>query len=275
MQSFYSSKTAVITGAGSGIGKALAEHLAKMNCNLALCDIDENTLRNTCEEIKTAYPTIKIYSKVFDVRSFEAFESFRDAVLANFETVELVINNAGITVIDSADSSNVVEMKRVMDINYFGSVHGSVLFLPHLKKRKRAHLVNMSSIFGFAPFPTQSAYSASKHAVKAYTECLSMENSDMKGLYFHAVHPSGVKTNILTKGKMIDFSSAFNSENSLRTSFNTITENTADRAALIILKGVYKKRFKIKIGKFGRIISATQRIIPTHFMKLFNLWLKL
>ncbi|MEH6548104.1 MAG: SDR family oxidoreductase, partial [Sneathiella sp.] len=189
----FAGKTAAISGAGAGIGRALARKLASNGCNLALSDISEDGLAETATLIENQH--ISCVTTKLDVSNREAAENWAEASIIEFGDIDLVFNNAGVTVVDNVNSMTYDDFHWVMNINFWGVVHGSKAFLPHLLGRRQGHLINISSLFGLVTVPGQSAYNASKFAVRGFTEALGQEVRG-KGVGVSCVHPGGILTDI-------------------------------------------------------------------------------
>ena len=271
MKKEFENKVAVITGAASGIGRALSLQLARYDCHLALCDIDPENLIDLSREIQELASSSKISLHTFDVSDYEAFKEAGNEIISRHNRVNLVFNNAGRTIIDSATPEDMDETKKVFNVNYWGVVHGTTVFMPYLLKEKNAHLINLSSIYGIIAVPTQSAYCASKFAIKGYTESLAQEFSN-SSVEFHCVHPAGVRTDILDNAKYLDLG-AFKSKKTIERSFKSVTWLNAEQSSNIILKGVVKKNFRIYVGFISKVIHAWQRIFPNFYMTVSLKWI--
>ena len=186
-------KVAVITGAGSGIGRALAQLLAEEGCDLALADINEANLQRTADELSRHGRRISCHT--LDVADRAAVYAFADDVLNQHGSAYLIINNAGVAVSQRIAELSYSDFEWIMGINFWGVVHGTKAFLPHLLQNNAGHIVNVSSIFGIISMPSQGAYNASKFAVRGFTEALRQELCSSK-VVACCVHPGGIKTNI-------------------------------------------------------------------------------
>jgi butyryl-CoA dehydrogenase len=198
LRAFFVNKTVLITGAGSGIGKGLAQVFAELGCKLAICDIDQAALKSVEQELVASNPELVMYSSVLDVSKPENWDIFLADAESKCEYIDVVINNAGIEgsckpVWASSDET----LKRVMDVNFYGMVHGSKASLPYLVKRPWAALLNVSSIFGLLGVPNTADYCASKFAIRGFTESLRAELLMIHPhVQVHLIHPGGVNTNI-------------------------------------------------------------------------------
>ncbi len=262
-------KVVVITGAASGIGKALAYHFAKAGSHLALNDFNENGLKQVVEELEQETQN-KIISSVFDVSKIEDFEKFAKKVTNEFQRVDIVINNAGVALgTVSVEDLNYKDLEWVMNINFFGMVYGTKIFLPFLKKQSEAALINISSIFGIAGIGNQSAYCASKFAIRGFTESLRMEAlSDFPHVLIHSVHPGGIKTNIVKNSRWVEENVSDKEKEESTKNFERMFITTPESAAATIVKGIQKKKSKIVIGKDGRRIDWMVRLMPSGYSKI-------
>ena len=281
MQSF-SGKVAVITGAGSGMGRYLAVLLAKAGANVAICEINPTTLAETGEMVK-AYP-VKVSSHVLDVADKAAIDGLPAQVIDEHGQVDLVFNNAGVTVDSPFEDMSEQDWDWVININLHGVINGSRAFLPHLKQRPEAALINTSSIFGMITVPNQSVYHTAKFAVRGFTECLAKE---LKGsnVQIHSVHPGHIGTNIVTNARMNTKEDNVNPMQEMMgklIGIGSTQEEMADffrnngmhpsRASNIILKGVLKNKSRIFIGADAKLMDLSQRLTPMHYDKLFPLF---
>src|SRR4029079_17978802 len=191
----FEGRVAAITGAGSGIGRALAQELARRGAHLALCDIDEVGLAETVALCEGS--GVKVTSQRVDVANRDAMYAWADQVVAHHGKVNLIFNNAGVALGATIEAMSFDDFEWLMGINFWGVVHGTKAFLPHLKAAGEGHIVNLSSVFGLISVPTQSAYNAAKFGVRGFTDALRIElDIERCGVSATTVHPGGVKTNI-------------------------------------------------------------------------------
>ncbi len=262
-------KIAVITGAGSGIGRALALALTDEGAQLALCDLHTDALQETVNLLKqnTAPPLLK----VVDVSSKEEMNNFAEAVVQKFGQVDIMINNAGIALgkhsaIDVPES----EFRKLMEVNFWGMVYGSQAFLPHLINQPQAALVNISSLFGLIGIAHQSPYCASKFAIRGYTESLIMElGATAPHVCVSSVHPGGVKTNI-SRSSIPGNPKYGNHERFIKKFEETQLKLPPEKAAQTIIKGVKNKKSRIVVGKDARWLDRINRIFPTYSLRLIS-----
>jgi NAD(P)-dependent dehydrogenase (short-subunit alcohol dehydrogenase family) len=194
-------KVAVVTGAASGIGRALAEVLARRGCSLALADLDEAGLAETARRVESAGRRASVH--VVDVADWEGMRAFADEVVAVHGGVDLVVNNAGVSVTGLLEEQSIEDLRWIVGVNLWGVVHGCKAFLPHLRRRPEGHIVNVSSVFGLIGLPTQSSYCATKFAVRGFSEALWAELADSR-IGVTVVHPGGVNTNIVRASRTAD-----------------------------------------------------------------------
>lgn len=260
----YKNKVAVITGAASGIGLALAIKLAEQGCNLALADRNSEGLKQVQQQVDKL--GVQCFIKDLDVADNEAFSHFSDEVIKQFTKVDLLFNNAGVSLIDSVENQSLDDFHWLMNINFWGVVHGTNVFLPHLKKSPSAHIVNVSSLFGLLSLPLQSAYNSSKFAVRGFTEALKMEMAGTN-VSVHCVHPGGIKTNITNNAKI---SSQNVSKSEILAAFNKQAKTTAEQAADIILQGLEKNKRRILIGSDAKLLDRIVRWFPATYEKILG-----
>lgn len=249
----------VITGAGSGIGRALAHQLDARGARLALSDVDHDRVAATaaaCSDARTYH---------LDVADRDAVRAHADRVVADFGRVDVVVNNAGVALAADVLEQSDEDIDWLLGINLHGVISGTQAFLPHVVA-SRGHVVNVSSVFGIMGMPSQSIYNAAKFGVRGYTEALAIEMDVAgTGVGVHCVHPGGIATNIANAARMApgrdtqrlvdDFNRLF-----LRTS--------ADAAAKAILRGVEAGRRRILVGPDARMILWGERLLGSAYQRL-------
>jgi len=255
-------KVCVITGAGSGIGQALALELAAHGARLALSDIDAERAehsRAACEQRGAR----EVMASRVDVSDRAAVFAHADEVLKRFGTVNLVVNNAGVALEGTVLDTSIEDYEWIMGINFWGVLYGTKAFLPHLIASGNGYVVNISSVFGLVAVPGQSGYHAAKFAVRGFTESLR-EEMLMAGhpVGVSCVHPGGVKTDIARAARSdID-------ERERAERFEQIARLTPERAAQIILKGVRARRARILVGNDARALDILQRATGSRYQEL-------
>ena len=258
-------KVAVITGAGSGIGRALAEQLAKEGCALALADINQENLESLAAELRLA--KVDVSCHVLDVANRAAVYAFADEVLAHHGSAQIIINNAGVAVSQTVADLCYDDFEWLMGINFWGVVHGTKAFLPHLLKNNDGHIVNVSSIFGIIGVPTQSAYNASKFAVRGFTEALRQEVQCTQ-VKVSCVHPGGIKTNIAKSARFYRDMSGNQDAARSAANFDKIARTTPAEAARVIIDGIKRNNPRILIGADARLLDRLQRLMPVSYTRI-------
>lgn len=260
-----SGKVAVVTGAGSGIGRALAAQLASEGCALALADINAESLKSLQAELKNR--PVRVTTHVLDVASRTAVYAFADEVLARHGSAQLIINNAGVSVSQTVAELTYEDFEWIMGINFWGVVYGTKAFLPHLLANNEGHIVNISSVFGIVSVPTQGAYNASKFAVRGFTEALRQEVAHT-GVRVSCVHPGGIKTNIARAGRFYRDISGSKDAGRAAARFEQIARTTPAAAAQVIIDGIKSDAPRILIGADARLIDRLQRLLPVGYAQV-------
>jgi len=264
--SFLSEGTAVVTGAGSGIGRALAQQLAATHSGLALADIDEAGLRQTVRSLEKKGALITTH--ILDVADEKAMCSFARDVRRKHGRVTLLINNAGVALEGTFEEISLDDFRWLMNINFWGTVYGVMYFLPTLKREERAHIVNLSSVFGLIAPPGQPAYSASKFAVRGFTECLRHE-LEGTSVRVSCVHPGGIRTAIARRARIgAGVTRAGREEDVAR--FEKLFRTSPEDAASRILRGVERSKPRILIGSDAYKIDILQRLRPGTYWKTMS-----
>ena len=261
--SFLGSGVAVVTGAGSGIGRALAQQLAAAGSALALADVDETGLLQTAQSLEKKSASITTH--VVDVADEESVRAFADEVSRRHGRVTLLINNAGVALEGTFEEISLDDFRWLMNINFWGAAYGVKYFLPMLKKEKRAHIVNLSSVFGLIAPPGQPAYSASKFAVRGFTECLRHELADSP-VSVSCVHPGGIRTQIARRAR-IGAGVPKTGRKERLAKFEHLFRTSPEVAAARILRGVERREPRILIGSDAYKIDILQRLRPASYWK--------
>ncbi len=264
----FAGKIAAITGAASGLGEALAMQLAEAGCHLALSDVQSDPLSAVAE--KASKHGVTCTTHEVDVASREAVEQYARDVQASHGGAHMIFNNAGVALADHVESLSYEDFEWVMNINFWGVVHGTKSFLPLLRQADDAHIINISSLFGLGAVPSQAAYNASKFAVRGFTEALKMELADSP-INVSSVHPGGIKTNIVRNGRISESSVSMTKE-SLSERFDTkLAITTPEKAARTVLQGVLKNRRRILVGTDARIVDKIIRLFPGSYERILRL----
>ncbi|MCY6410820.1 SDR family oxidoreductase [Acinetobacter sp. VNH17] len=265
----FNNKVAAITGAGSGIGQAIAIALAKQGCNLALSDVNENGLANTVALLQ-AYP-VKVTRQVVDVAKREEMASWAKSVVDQHQQVNLIFNNAGVAIGSTAEGVSYEDLEWLIGINFWGVVYGTKEFLPYLKQSGDGHIINISSMFGLTAQPTQSAYNASKFAVRGFTEALRQElDIEKLGVSATCVHPGGIRTNIAKAARINNSVTSLGMDPAKsQDAFDKILRTPAEEAAALILKAVQKNSRRLLIGADAKAVDILQRLMPQGYQKIF------
>ena len=253
---------AAVTGAASGIGRALALELAARGCDLALADRDEAGLQAVAAEI-AKNPSRKVSVHRVDVAEPKQIEDFAQGALAAHPGLNILVNNAGVALLGQFNEVDQAQMDWLMNINFWGVVHATRAFLPHLSRQREAHIVNLSSLFGLIAPPGQTAYAAAKFAVRGFSESLRHElQMAASPVRLSVVHPGGVSTNIVRNSRM----GVGVTDNARRAEtierFDTVAKTTPAAAAQRIIAGIEKNAPRILIGNDARIMDLLQRVLP-------------
>jgi NAD(P)-dependent dehydrogenase (short-subunit alcohol dehydrogenase family) len=247
-------RTAVITGAGSGIGRALAGTLGRAGCRVALVDIDARGLAETAASI--ANGSGRVSRHVLSVGDREAMRRLPDAVLAEHGAVHVVVNNAGITTVAAFEDTSEPDLDRIVGVNFWGVVHGCRFFLPHLRRADEAHIVNQSSMAAFAGMPFQAMYCATKSAVRGLSQALRAELAGTR-VGVTAVFPGAVRSNIMQAA------TGPHPEATQRLS-NLLQRHAypAERAARRIVRAIRRDRPELRVGGQSYALDVTARASP-------------
>jgi NADP-dependent 3-hydroxy acid dehydrogenase YdfG len=262
----FAGKVVVVTGAGSGIGQALATELGRSGAKVAISDVDTEGLAVTEDRLKAIGAPVK--ADRLDVTEREAFELYADAVKKHFGKVNQIYNNAGIAYTGDIEVTQYKDIERVMDVDFWGVVNGTKAFLPHLIESGDGHVVNVSSLFGIFSVPGQAAYNAAKFAVRGFTEALRQEMAMAKHpVKVTTVHPGGVKTAIarnMTAAEGIDIKDLAN------TFDKRLAGTTPEKAATIILDAVRKNKARVLVGPDAKALDFIVRLTGSGYQRLFS-----
>tara|TARA_Y200000002_G_C22548767_1_gene607239 strand:+ start:124 stop:987 length:864 start_codon:yes stop_codon:yes gene_type:complete len=268
----FSDKVALITGAGSGIGRSLALELATSGCSLALVDWNKDSLEETKQLIRKK--NISVSTHPFDIRDREKIATLPQEVLEFHKQIDMIINNAGVSVVGTVEEVDDNDWNWGLDILLNSVIQMTTVFLPHLKQRPEAAIVNVSSIFGLFSVPRQSIYNVGKFGVKAFTESLSLElkvsNSSVEA---YCVFPGHIGTNIYNSSRFKSFEpetffGRAPTKEEAMVAFKNDAPTSPDKAAKVILKNIRKKNNRILIGFDAHFYDITSRLFPNHFLKI-------
>jgi NADP-dependent 3-hydroxy acid dehydrogenase YdfG len=260
----FAGKVAVVTGAGSGIGQALAIELARSGAKLAISDVDTEGLAGTEERLNAIGASVK--ADRLDVTEREAFIAYADAVKQHFGTVNQIYNNAGIAFTGDIEVSQFKDIERVMDVDFWGVVNGTKAFLPHLIASGDGHVINISSVFGLFSVPGQAAYNSAKFAVRGFTEALRQEMI-LAGhpVKVTTVHPGGIKTAIARNMTAVE---GLDKDELAQTFDNKLASTSPQKAARIILDGVRKNRARVLVGPDAKVLDLIVRVTGSRYQRL-------
>jgi butyryl-CoA dehydrogenase len=253
-------RVAAVTGAGSGIGRALSIELARRGAHVALSDVDAEGLADTvalCEG-----HGVKVTSALVDVADRSAVHDWAEQVVGEHGRCHLIVNNAGVALSATVESMTYDDLDWLMGVNFWGVVHGTKEFLPHLKAAGEGHVVNVSSVFGLMAIPSQSAYNAAKFAVRGFTDALRIElDIERCGVSATTVHPGGIRTNIVRNARLDPATSPLGGDNEAAAAqFARAARTTPEAAALQILSAVERNRRRALIGPDAVLFDAVSRL---------------
>lgn len=269
-------KVAVVTGAASGIGAALARALSAQGCKLALADWNETGLRS----VAAALPG-EVMAEKLDVSDRAAVFAFADRVKARFGVVHVVINNAGVAVSQNVAQHSIEDYEWIMGINFWGVLYGSKAFLPMMQAQKEGVIVNISSVFGLIGAANQSGYCAAKFGVRGFTESLRWELELARAYDRHfdvhalLVHPGGVKTNIVNSSRFHMSYDGKTDKAAVNAQFQKMATLTPETAAALIVEGIQKRSPRILLGSDARLLARLQRFFPVQYGRVLGLLLRL
>ena len=278
-------KTVVITGAASGIGEALAHALAGEGARLLLADVDAARLEAVASSVRLTGATC--LTQLCDVSQVSALEALAELALRELGGADVLINNAGVALVAPVQSLSLTDAHWLMDINFWGVVHGCRAFTPQLQARPGSTIVNLSSVFAMVSLPTQSIYNASKAAVRAFSDALREELRKKSGNAHSAesahavrvlcVHPGGIRTRLVTQARLGDISSVAESPQALQAQFKGVARTSADQAAAAIVKALRDGRTRLLIGADARLGDWLFRLAPGRASAWFSalaLWVQ-
>lgn len=265
----FAGRVAVVTGAGSGIGRALAHDLARRGARLALSDVDKDGLAETVAGLDGRADPAAVRSDHLDVTDREAFLAYAEEVAGQFGVVNQVYNNAGVAFAGTILDSTFEQIEKVVDIDFWGVVHGTKAFLPHLIKSGDGHVINISSLFGLLAVPSQSAYNAAKFAVRGFTESLRQEMLVAKHpVQVTCVHPGGIKTGIARNAER---GAGFEDGRAMDRFERTMLRMSPEKAAQVILKGVERNSARVLVGSDAKVLDLLVRVLASAYQRPFSM----
>jgi NADP-dependent 3-hydroxy acid dehydrogenase YdfG len=262
----FAGKVAVVTGAGSGIGQALAIELGRSGAKLAISDVDIEGLAQTEDQLKAIGAPVK--SDRLDVTEREAFLAYAEAVNEHFGKVNQIYNNAGIAFTGDIEVSQFKDIERVMDVDFWGVVNGTKAFLPYVIASGDGHVVNVSSVFGLFSVPGQAAYNAAKFAVRGFTEALRQEMILARHpVAVTTVHPGGIRTAIARNATAAE---GLDRDDLAKLFDKRLARTSPERAAKIILDAVRKKKARVLVGTDAKLLDIMVRMAGPYYQQLFG-----
>jgi len=262
----FAGKVAAVTGAGSGIGQALAVELARSGAKVAISDVDTEGLAQTEERLRAIGAPVK--ADRLNVTEREAFLAYADEVAEHFGKVNQIYNNAGIAFTGDVEVSQFKDIERVMDVDFWGVVNGTKAFLPHLIASGDGHVINVSSVFGLFSVPGQAAYNSAKFAVRGFTEALRQEMV-LAGhpVGVTTVHPGGIKTAIARNATAAE---GLDRDELAKTFDKRLANTSPERAAAIILQAVRKNKARVLVGVDAKALDVMVRLAGSRYQQVFG-----
>jgi len=263
----FAGKVAAVTGAGSGIGQALAIELGRSGAKLAISDVDVEGLAHTEEQLKAIGAPVK--ADRLNVTEREAFLAYADAVNDHFGKVNQIYNNAGIAFTGDIEVSQFKDIERVMDVDFWGVVNGTKAFLPHLIASGDGHVINVSSVFGLFSVPGQAAYNSAKFAVRGFTEALRQEMM-VAGhpVGVTTVHPGGIKTAIARNATAAE---GLDQDQLAKMFDKRMARTSPESAARIILEAVRKNKARVLVGPDAKALDLLVRLTGSGYQRIVAL----
>jgi NAD(P)-dependent dehydrogenase (short-subunit alcohol dehydrogenase family) len=255
---------AVVTGAGSGLGRAVAVALAARGCDLALADIDADGLAETRELVRGA----RVTTSRVDVSNLEEMSRFRDAVERDYGRASVLVNNAGVALYGTLDEVSFADLEWILGVNFWGAVYGTKLFLPLLLREPAANVVTISSVFGLIAPPMQSGYSASKFAVRGFSEVVRHELA-RTNVRVTLVHPGGLKTRIAASTRRGAGADAQSYARDTR-AFERALVTSPEFAAARIVDAILRDRPRLLVGRDAFVLDAIARFFPARYMRVLG-----
>jgi butyryl-CoA dehydrogenase len=269
-------KVAAVTGAGSGIGRAVALELARRGCQVAVSDIDRDGLATTVDQLDSL--SVPVSHHLVDVADRHAVEEWAGKVVAEHGRANVIVNNAGVALGATVEAMRYEDLEWLMGINFWGVVHGTKAFLPHLRAAGEGHIVNVSSVFGLVGIPSQSAYNAAKFAVRGFTEALRIELDDERsGISCTTIHPGGIKTNIARNARFDDATVRMLGQDPerLADAADRAFLTTPEKAAKVIVGALEGNKRRAFIGPDAHAFRILSQLPPGVYQNLIRLGTRL
>lgn len=255
----FKDKICVVTGAASGIGRAVSINLAKQGASVAISDVNEAGLEET-RQLMGAQASNRIRADRLDVADADAVLNYADLIKESLGNADYVFNIAGLTRVGAFEETPLSSFEKIIDVNFWGVVRMSKAFLPHLIAT-RGGLVNISSLFGLIGYRGQAHYCASKFAVRGFNETIAQELAE-KGVRVTSVHPGGVDTNIVRNSEIDAMPGDVKTKGEIEQRFKKAAITSPERAAEIILDGAARGKRRVIVGKDAKFVSLIQRLFP-------------
>jgi len=271
MKDTFEGKVCIVTGAASGIGRALAIELAGCGAHLALTDVNMEGLAET-KSMLGPTETASVVTQKLDVADAKAIAAYAEHTAQTLGAADFLFNIAGLTRIGEFVQTPLSSMEKIMDVNFWGVVRLSKAYLEQLIQTKGV-IVNISSVFGLIGYRGQTHYCASKFAVRGFTETLAMEMAE-HGVGVCSVHPGGVKTNIARNAQVDHMTNSGKTREQVNKEFDKMAITSPQKAAIIIMKGAAARKKRIILGTDAKMISFVQRCFPQSYSKVLNFYAK-
>ena len=250
----FPDQVSVVTGAASGIGRALAVELARCGCHLALVHVNVDGLRKVEEELSLLGRRVSAH--VVDVSNSEQMQNLPAEVLREHDRVDMLINNAGVSLAGPFESFSMADLDWIVNINLWGVIHGCKFFLPLFRQRGAGHIVNIASDFGLFGLPTKTAYCATKFAIRGFSEALRAELYG-SGIHLTCVYPGAVDTELIRASRTLE-----SQKRDLEAAFVAQRGTPAEKVAQKIIRGIQKRRARVLIGRETYAIDFMMRFFP-------------
>jgi NAD(P)-dependent dehydrogenase (short-subunit alcohol dehydrogenase family) len=266
----FKTSAVAITGAAGGIGRALALAFAERGSDVAIADVNEPGLLSVAEEISNGFKRQVLTQRV-DVADSTAMAGFAAAAVEKFPHLNMLINNAGVALLGDFDEIDDAQIQWLMGINFWGVVHGTRAFMPHLSRQPVAHIANVSSVIGIIAPPGQCAYSAAKFAVRGFSEALRHElKRSASRVRLSVIHPGGIDTDIARSARHGSALREKLSVDAVGARFKAAARTTPQQAAARIIRGIERNEPRILIGGDAKILDLLQRLRPASYWSLMQ-----